>query len=133
MGFGRCRQEAVNARQRASGVEPAPFIGNRAIDRQNAFAKGFIDGHKPIFNRVGLSVVLRSDSLDAFAYFADHHHAQMQTKSSFFRTSLLHWDRILGLCEPRKLYLYRSESSQIDIPTKVALTVEIETLKRRRS
>lgn len=44
MGFGRCRQKAVNDRQRAAGVEPAQFIGNRAIDGQNAFAKGFIDG-----------------------------------------------------------------------------------------
>jgi hypothetical protein len=36
MDFGGCRQQAVDNRQRAAGVEPPPFIGNRAIDRQNA-------------------------------------------------------------------------------------------------
>ena len=30
--------------QRTPGVEPPPFIGNGAIDRQNVFAKGLIDG-----------------------------------------------------------------------------------------
>jgi hypothetical protein len=33
--FGGC-QQAVDNRQRAISVEPPPFIGNRAIDRQNA-------------------------------------------------------------------------------------------------
>ena len=27
---------------------------NRVIDRQNVFAKGLIDGYKPVLNRVGL-------------------------------------------------------------------------------
>jgi hypothetical protein len=33
--FGGC-QQAVDNRQRAISVEPPPFIGDRAIDRQNA-------------------------------------------------------------------------------------------------
>ena len=51
MDFGGCRQKAVDNRPRAAGVEPAP---NRVIDRQNVFAKGLIDGYKPVLNRVGL-------------------------------------------------------------------------------
>ena len=72
MNFGGRRQNAVDYWQLASGVEPPPFIGNRAIDRQNAFAKGLIHCLKSGLNRFGLSVVLLADSLDAFADFADH-------------------------------------------------------------
>ena len=75
--LGGRRQQAVDNRQRAGGVEPSPFIGNRAIDRQNTFAKGLIDGFKPVLDRPGSSAVLRPDSLDTFADFADHQHAQI--------------------------------------------------------
>ena len=55
MNFGGRRQNAVDYWQLASGVEPPPFIGNRAIDRQNAFAKGLIHCSKSGLNRFGLS------------------------------------------------------------------------------
>jgi hypothetical protein len=77
MDLGSCRQQAVDNRQWADRVEPSLFIGNRAIDRQNAFAKRLINGFEPILNRPGLSVVLWADSLDGFADFANHQHAQI--------------------------------------------------------
>ena len=50
--LGGCRQHDGDNRQRAAGVESAPI--DRVIDRQNVFAKGLIDGYKPVLNRVGL-------------------------------------------------------------------------------
>jgi hypothetical protein len=79
MDFSGRRQKAVDNRQRTAGAQPAPFIGNSAIDWQNAFTKGLINGYKPVLKRICLGGVLQSDSFDASADFADHQHAQIQT------------------------------------------------------
>src|SRR5262245_16961584 len=80
MDFGGCREKTVDNRQRAVGLEPSPFMGHSAIDGQNAFAKGLIDGYKPLFERVGFGGVFCTDLLNATADFTNHQHAKIQTR-----------------------------------------------------
>ena len=56
------------------------LVGHRAIDGQNAFAKGLIDGYEPLFERVGFGGVFRTDFLNATADFTDYQHAKIQAR-----------------------------------------------------
>jgi hypothetical protein len=56
MDLGGRRQQVVDNRQRADRVDPPPFIGNGAIDRQDTFAKALIDGFNPVLDRFGSNI-----------------------------------------------------------------------------
>jgi len=75
MHLGGRREKTIDHRQRATGAQSPPFMGNRAIDRQNAFAKGPIDGYKPILKGSRLSGILQADYFHALSDFTDHQDA----------------------------------------------------------
>ena len=65
------RKKTIDNRQRATGAQPPPFMGNRAIDRQDAFAEGSIDGYKPILKGSRLSGILQADNFHALSDLTD--------------------------------------------------------------
>jgi hypothetical protein len=75
MQLGGGREKTIDYRQRATRAQSSPFMGNRAIDRQNAFTKRPIDGYKPIIKGSRLSVILQTDYFHALSDFTDHQDA----------------------------------------------------------
>src|SRR3990167_7926554 len=74
----RGREQAIDCRYRTSAAHAAPFVGDGAIDRENAPIERRVDRGEPGLEGLGLRRVTRAGEFDALADFAEHKHAEME-------------------------------------------------------